>query len=46
MSRRQPPVKDTTWYRALSANIEKDGFKAELLPSCPSVAPSPPAPSP
>uniref|UniRef100_A0A7S3W588 VTT domain-containing protein n=1 Tax=Emiliania huxleyi TaxID=2903 RepID=A0A7S3W588_EMIHU len=37
----QPPVKDTTWYRALSANIEKDGFKAALLLRLAPVLPIP-----
>jgi len=37
----QPPVKNTTWYRALSANIEKDGFKAALLLRLAPVLPIP-----
>ena len=37
----QPPVAEAGWFRALSANIEKDGFRAALLLRLAPVLPIP-----
>lgn len=37
----QPPVGDADWYKALSRNIEKDGFKSMLLLRLAPVLPIP-----